>query len=252
MSVDGRLTAPGAGAHRVAVLVALAIEGATLQRRLSVARGEVVVHQSGSGSERAARAAGAALRAGADALVSWGLAGGLDPTLAAGTVVLPPRVRLSSGESFAADESWRNDVAAALRPKFVLSEGDLVTVPHMLSTPESKRAAASSTGAVAADMESAAIAAVAARAGARFVAVRVIVDEAADSLPAGAADWIDERGDRRLTAAFGAALQPSQWRALWRLAQRYRVARGTLDRLAAVLLASRFCAAPAAAAVHLV
>ncbi len=49
-------------------------------------------------------------------------------------------------------------------------------------------------------MESAAIAAVAARAGARFVALRVVVDAAADELPADVERWIDERGERRIGA----------------------------------------------------
>ena len=96
-------------------------------------------------------------------------------------------------------------------------------------------------------MESAAIAAVAARAGARFVALRVVVDAAGDELPADIERWIDERGERRIGAALSAALNPKQWRGLWMLAQRYRAARRTLVRLAPIVSGGRFgCHAPAA------
>ncbi len=88
-------------------------------------------------------------------------------------------------------------------------------------------------------MESAAIAAVAARAGARFVALRVVVDAAGDELPADVERWIDERGERRIGAALAAALRPAQWRGLWMLAQRYRVARRTLARLAPIVAGAR-------------
>jgi hypothetical protein len=92
-------------------------------------------------------------------------------------------------------------------------------------------------------MESAAIAAVAARAGARFLALRVIVDAAGDSLPADVERWVDERGERRLGAALAAALRPAQWRELWILAQRYRAARRTLERLAPLVTGARLGAA---------
>ncbi|HZC87472.1 MAG TPA: hypothetical protein VE266_10795, partial [Steroidobacteraceae bacterium] len=47
---------------------------------------------SGVGSAAAANGARRLLDAGARALLSWGLAGGLDPSLTAGTVVLPREV----------------------------------------------------------------------------------------------------------------------------------------------------------------
>jgi hypothetical protein len=104
------------------------------------------------------------------------------------------------------------------------------------------------SGAAAADMESAAIAAVAARAGARFVALRVVVDAAGDELPADIERWVDERGERRIAAALSAALHPAHWRGLWMLAQRYRAARQTLARLAPIVAGAR--RDPHASAAH--
>src|SRR5690606_2919639 len=114
-----------------------------------------------------------------------------------------------------------------------------VTVATALATTAAKRAEAAS-GAVAADMESAAIAAVARRSGKPFVALRVIVDAAGDALPPDPERFIDERGIQRLAPALAAALQPAQWPVLWMLSQRYRAARLSLDRAAAALALARF------------
>jgi hypothetical protein len=80
-----------------------------------------------------------------------------------------------------------------------------------------------------------------------FIALRTIVDTAADALPPAAVAWVDERGNRRLGAALAAAVKPLQWRALWILAQRYRAASRALERAAALTAASRVLAVPAAA-----
>ena len=119
-------------------------------------------------------------------------------------------------------------------------------MPAALATPAAKSAAARAHSAIAADMESAAIARAAARGRARFVALRVVVDALNDSLPRDVESWIDERGERRIATVLGAALRPSQWRLLWILGLRYRVARRVLDRVAALLAAQQFCAAGAA------
>jgi adenosylhomocysteine nucleosidase len=115
-----------------------------------------------------------------------------------------------------------------------------VSVPAALATTAAK-AQAAARGAAAADMESAAVAAVAEQARVPFVALRVVVDTAADALPGDPERWIDERGERRLTPTLAAAFKPAQWRALLVLAWRYRAACGALERLAAVVGSSGFC-----------
>jgi adenosylhomocysteine nucleosidase len=124
--------------------------------------------------------------------------------------------------------------------------GDLLTVPGALESPAAKRAAAAATGAIAVDMESAAIAGEAVRARVPFVAMRVVVDGLDDALPPRAESWIDERGQRRLSAVLRAAVDARQWRSLLTLAKRYRLASGALDRLASALAARRMLGADAA------
>lgn len=131
------------------------------------------VVQSGPGPERAKQCATAAVAAGARALVSWGLAGGLAAGVQAGTVILPRHVIMQRGPTFAVAAEWRERLAD-LANEFTVNPGDLLTVSSALDSPAAKAAAATALGAVAVDMESAAIAAVAARARVPFVALRVV------------------------------------------------------------------------------
>jgi adenosylhomocysteine nucleosidase len=221
------------------VIVALGVERAALRARVE-RDPPLGVIQSGPGPERAASAATAALAAGASGLLSFGLAGALRAELEPGAVLLPRRVRSVAGNAFDADPEWHAELAAAVRNLGLApSLDDLLSVPSALTSVAGKAKAAAG-GAAAADMESAAIAAVAARAGARFVALRVVVDAAGDELPADVERWIDERGERRIGAALSAALNPKQWRGLWMLAQRYRAARHTLARLAPMVAGAHF------------
>ncbi|MBN2700424.1 MAG: phosphorylase, partial [Methylothermaceae bacterium] len=83
------------------IVVALPAECRTLTRqRVSV--GQLVrltptamIQVAGMGSERALAAADILYRAGANAVLSWGVAAGLQPELTAGTLVLPRRLLLS-------------------------------------------------------------------------------------------------------------------------------------------------------------
>jgi adenosylhomocysteine nucleosidase len=229
--------ARSSGAPKIGFVAALDVECASLRDQAPRA-GSWLVVQSGPGAARAAAAAARAIDAGAGVLVSWGLAGGLDANVVPGTVVVPRRVLQHGAEPLAVDAVWHSRVAV-LADEFPLEHGDLLTAPAALESPAAKRAAAAATGAVAVDMESAAIAATAARAGVPFVALRVVVDGVADALPQGAEQWIDERGFRRFTPTLRAVVTLRQWRPLLTLAKRYRTASTVLDRLAQALARRR-------------
>jgi len=237
--------AASAAAPRVAIVAALGVERASLDRQLPLRSAEWSVLQSGPGPERAARAATQALANGAVALVSWGLVGALDAALAPGTVVMPRRVLREGSAPRRVDEAWHTRLTS-LSTVFATSDGDLLTVSTALDSPQTKAAAAAATGAVAVDMESAAIASVAAEARVPFVALRVVVDARDDALPGDAEEWIDERGNRRLDALLRIVIKPSEWPALLTLAQRYRVASRVLVRLAGVVASRGLLGASAA------
>ena len=138
---------------------------------------------SGIGRAAAAAAARALVDAGVSALMTFGMAGGLDPALETGTVVMPRELISSDGARYTTCRAWREQVGLAVNTLCALTEGNLLTSSGAIETPADKAAAFRSTGAVAVDMESAAVAEIAAKHNLPFIAVRVIVDTAADELP---------------------------------------------------------------------
>jgi adenosylhomocysteine nucleosidase len=233
-------------AERVAVIAALALERVGLD---AAPRGtaRIDVHQSGPGAARAQATARAAFAAGANALVAWGLAGGLVAGIRPGDVVLPAVGLASGGREWRADRRWHTTLKRALGTGYRVHTGTLVSVPEILASPLAKRAAAESCGAAAVDMESAAIAAVASEAGIPFIAVRVVADASTDSLPHDIGKWIDDSGRRRLLPLLGTVVAPGEWPTLLRLASRQRSARRTLDAIAADLVPTGFYFARTAA-----
>jgi adenosylhomocysteine nucleosidase len=190
-----------------------------------------------SGIGRAAAAAGAhaLIDAGASALMTFGMAGGLDPALKCGSVVIPSELLSSDGARYAACRTWREQVAAAVSPLRAVSEGNLLTSSHAIETAAEKAAAYRTTGAAAVDMESAAVAEIAAQHNLPFIAVRVIVDTAADALPR-AVIAASRAGRVQLARLIGGLiLAPREIAALLRLAQRYRIAMRSLRVIGAHL-----------------
>jgi adenosylhomocysteine nucleosidase len=183
---------------------------------------------SGIGRAAAAAAAQALIDAGVSALMTFGMAGGLDPALKCGSVVIPSELLSSDGARYAASRAWREQVAAAVSPLCAVSEGNLLTSSHAIETPADKAAAFRTTGAAAVDMESVAVAEIAAQHHLPFIAVRVIVDTAADMLPRAvvAASRAGRVQFARLIG--GLILAPREIAALVRLAQRYRIAMRSL------------------------
>ena len=190
---------------------------------------------SGIGRAAAAAAAQALVDAGASALMSFGMAGGLDPALKPGSVVIPCELLSADGARYAACRSWRERVAAAVSPLCAVSEGNLLTSTQAIDTPADKAEALRRTGAAAVDMESAAVAEVAAKHHLPFIAVRVIVDTAADFLPR-AVVAASRAGRVRFARLIGGLiLAPREIGGLLRLAKRYRIAMRSLHIIGAHL-----------------
>jgi len=189
---------------------------------------------TGVGPAAAAIGARRLLASGARALLSWGLAGALDPALAAGTVVLPREVISPEGRMLLTTADWRERVSAAIAANHVVSCGRLLTCREPLGSTAAKALAFSQTGAVATDMESSAVAEVASAERVAFLVVRAIVDTAQDALPEVALNATSIGEDRlrlgRLLATL--ARTPGELPALIRLARRYRSANRALSAVA--------------------
>jgi len=235
---------------KAGVVTALTAEARTLgslARRtdgLYATREGNLVAISGIGGVAAAAAATRLADAGVCALVSWGLAGGLDPSLAAGTLCVPEAVVTAEGVSVATHAHWRELMAAAAARTLV--HGVLLTSEHAIDDVAGKAAAFRRTGAVAVDMESAAVAHVAGTRGLPFIAVRAIVDTARDALPRAvtAASTAGQVNLLRLIRDLARA--PREIPPLIGLATRYRAAMKALVAVAATgALAPAFASAAA-------
>lgn len=197
---------------------------------------------SGVGPAAAAVGARRLLAAGARALLSWGLAGGLDPSLEAGTLVLPLEVISSAGRMLPTNAAWHERVCAAITARHGASRGRLLSCPEPLGSTAAKALAFRQTGAVAVDMESFAIAEAASAGRVPFLAVRAIVDTAHDAVPKAAlsASRAGEDGVGLARLLLALARTPGELPSLVRLARRYR----TATRALAAVAASGALAAP--------
>ena len=128
-------------------------------------------------------------------VISFGVAGGLDPSLKSGDVVVATEV-LAGDTRFLAGLALNEELIAraALRRRRVV-RGGLAGVEQVIAATACKAALHSETGAAAVDMESHIAAAYAAEAGLPFAALRVISDPASRSLPALAKSAIKPNGD---------------------------------------------------------
>ncbi|MBI4515410.1 MAG: hypothetical protein HY699_06295 [Deltaproteobacteria bacterium] len=207
--------------------------------RAGTAERELWVIKTGIGIERAAAAAQATAAAAAfDLFLSTGCAGALSPALRPGDVVIATSVIGDRGQ-FAADgeagaAARQAAERAALRP--ILAP--VLCSPYALATVAAKQAAAHS-GAVAVEMEGAAIAAAAAAAGIAFVSVRAILD-AADSDVDSAAAFIapDTGAVRPLALAAYLTRHPSALVRLLAMQRMMQAAQRSLDRFFASFFAA--------------
>lgn len=188
---------------------------------------------SGMGRTAAAAAARRLAEAGAGALMSWGLAGGLDPELAAGDLVLPGEVISPEGQLCATAGDWRERLHRAMDGSLRVHGGRLLTYHEVIGPPADKERAWRRTGAVAVDMESHAVAQIAAQHRLPFLAVRVIVDTAADNLAPAMVAAVAEPGPGTIARLLGAlAREPGELPNLIRVVRHFAAARRALVMVA--------------------
>ncbi|HVZ10156.1 hypothetical protein [Rhodopila sp.] len=168
--------------------------------------------RAGGGTPAGAEAAARALVAdGVQALVSFGLAGGLDPALRPGALVVPTDV-IEGGAVFATDP--------ALSARFGgPTPHRLLVAGSVLASASAKRDAARSNAAQAVDLESGAVARVARQHGLPFAVVRAICDPVERDLPPAALAALDPKGAIGAARVLGSLLRrPGQIPALLGLA----------------------------------
>jgi len=189
----------------VGFVTALASEARALTRRSLRVRTALPLEQggvlwlSGMGQQAARDGALALIDAGATALVSFGVAGGLAPGLRSGTLFCPSCVLDERSHDYQPDASWRAALIRSLGTTSlpIVHEGTLLSLPAPLLSVAEKGAMRERHQALAVDMESAAIAAVAGEYRIPFIVLRAIVDERTDNVPLELQTSIDAWGRPR-------------------------------------------------------
>jgi adenosylhomocysteine nucleosidase len=128
-------------------------------------------------------------------VISFGVAGGLDPSLKSGDVVVATEVMAGDGRWLAGLALNEDLIATVALGRRRVVRGGLAGVEQVVAAQACKAALRSETGAAAVDMESHIAAAYAAEAGLPFAALRVISDPASRALPALARSAIKPNGD---------------------------------------------------------
>ena len=159
--------------------------------------------------------------AGAAALVSFGLAGGLDPALRPGAVIVPSAV-IVGDDRYATDADLSRMLGGATAHRLLGAE-------TIVTCAVEKRSLHARTGAAAVDLESGAVARVAAARGIPFAVLRAICDPADRSLPPAALAALDVRGGIGVgRVLISVAAHPAQLPALFALAADAAAARRSL------------------------
>jgi hopanoid-associated phosphorylase len=148
-------------------------------------------------------------------VISFGVAGGLDPALKSGDVVVATEVMAGDGRWLAGLTLNDELVARLALGRRRVVRGGLAGVEQVIGAKAHKAALWSETGAAAVDMESHIAAAYAEESGLPFAALRVISDPASRALPALAMTAIKPNGDIDLRKVLrGVARNPMSLRAL--------------------------------------
>jgi adenosylhomocysteine nucleosidase len=215
---------------RVGAVTGLAAEAKVARRAGIIAR------PSGSIAAQTTAIAERLLSEGAEALISFGIAGALAPALTPGCLLVPRAVIDETGARYAVDSEWRTQISDALRHAGLrLDDGDLLGAREAAASPARKAELYRVTGAVAIDLGSDLVAQAAARAYRPFLVLRAVSDSATQALPDAAVHGLAANGKPALgRVLLSVARDPRQIPALIKLAGDTRRA---LDALGSALRA---------------
>jgi hopanoid-associated phosphorylase len=191
---------------------------------------------SAGGDAGATRAGIASLIArGADRLVSFGIAGALDPALKPGDLVIGSAVSTADGVRVPVDQKWLAHLTTHLT---IARVADVVGSTEIAATAARKAMLHRDTAAACVDQESHWVADAAHANHLPFIVLRAIADRAGDNLPPAVLVGLDAQGNARTGAVIGALLRnPMQLPGLIRVAlQTNRALKGLLRGRAALLV----------------
>lgn len=187
----------------------------------------------GGNSARAADTARALVSEGCWGLMSFGIAGGLQPSLKPGVLMVATTVIGPDKSRLQADPAGRRRLLSVLDSCLEVAGTDICGSDRPVLSSKEKRRLHEQTGAVAVDMESHSVAKVAAECKVPFLIVRAIADPADRDIPGWVAGLVGADGRPVLRAIVaGIASHPTHVPALISLGIDSRKAFATLRRVA--------------------
>ena len=212
----------GSQRRRLSGMSIVVVVGMRAEARLARRLGLPVVVGGGSAAGAGAAVAGAVAE-GASGLLSFGLAGGLDPAVPSGLLLVPGSV-LWDGRWHEADPAMLAWLGGATPHRLLAADAPAATACN-------KRRLWQETGTAALDLETGAVVRAAAAYRLPFAVLRAVCDPAEQDLPPAAVGALDAGGTIGLVGlAWSVARQPGQVPALLRLAAHAAAARGALVR----------------------
>lgn len=221
---------------RIGIIVGMTAEAERVAAAGHPAADRPLVFVAAADARRAREGARLLLDQGIQGLFSFGLAGGLEPALGTGAVVLADAAVSPEGVRLETDAAWLRRLASLLAHYPRVTLGGIAGAERAVATTAEKAALRQLTGAVAVDMESLAAARAARDAGVPFMALRVILDPAGATLPSSALAGLGPDGRARALPVLARLLsRPWEVPSLLALGRDNRRALAVLGRLAADL-----------------
>lgn len=203
----------------------IAVVGMGFEARIAQGPGIIVV-QCANAPEATTRLE-AAISDDIGGIVSFGIAGGLDPALRSGDIIVASAVHHRTGQ-WTADSAWSKSL---LRKLPDAKPGTVFGADAPIITAEEKQRLHRAHGYSAVDTESHIAAEIAARHGMRFAVLRVVADDAANTLPGAALAGFGTGGRVNVAAVLSQlARSPHELMPLIRLARHTSLARKKLAR----------------------
>lgn len=185
----------------------VAATGLRAEARIAERSSGVKAVAGGGDEARLAALLERALLEGARGLISFGIAGALQPELTPGTCIVGTAVS-NDAQKFDADGAWAGRLLAVLPDA---RRGMVIGSSKAVADINKKAGLYQATGAVAVDMESHVVGRIAAAHGLPFAILRVIADSAGQQLPPAAVNGMKPDGTPDLAAVLKSLCsQPSQ------------------------------------------
>jgi adenosylhomocysteine nucleosidase len=196
----------------------------------------VLVICSGAGAENARKAAETLVSNGATHLISWGCAAALSPELKSGDLTLADSLLDAQHVQININSTWLAQVKTSLAKSLSVHTGTLLESLQIVALSSEKKQLHTETNAIVLDMESVAVAKVAAEKNLPFLAIRAIADPVTMDLPKAVSVAMNDNGKVLISPLLKyLLLHPSELPSLIKLGLHFSAAKKTLKHVATQL-----------------